>query len=157
MSAGLAHEIRNPLGGIRGAAQLLDRALPGDEHREYTEVIISEVDRLQALTSNMLVPGNQLQKKAINILEVLEHLARQDGETVPRLLRLLAPTWYVRVVSLSTEDTSAERVLAEAEATFPAADTPRMWEMVDIEHPAARHRNHMHVRFRCAEGDDECR
>jgi two-component system nitrogen regulation sensor histidine kinase GlnL len=55
LARGLAHEINNPLGGIRGAAQLLQRALDRPEWTEYTEVIISEVDRLQALTSNMLV------------------------------------------------------------------------------------------------------
>lgn len=76
LSRGLAHEINNPLGGIRGAAQLLQRALDRPEWTEYTEVIISEVDRLQALTSNMLVPGNPLQKKPVNILEVLEHIRR---------------------------------------------------------------------------------
>ncbi|HJU24671.1 MAG TPA: histidine kinase dimerization/phospho-acceptor domain-containing protein, partial [Casimicrobiaceae bacterium] len=42
----LAHEIKNPLGGIRGAAQLLERAFPDQEHREYTCVIIREADRL---------------------------------------------------------------------------------------------------------------
>lgn len=76
LARGLAHEINNPLGGIRGAAQLLQRALDRPEWTEYTEVIISEVDRLQALTSNMLVPGNHLQKSAVNILEVLEHIRR---------------------------------------------------------------------------------
>lgn len=76
LARGLAHEINNPLGGIRGAAQLLQRALDRPEWTEYTEVIISEVDRLQSLTSKMLVPGSQLHKKPVNILEVLEHIRR---------------------------------------------------------------------------------
>jgi two-component system nitrogen regulation sensor histidine kinase GlnL len=76
LARGLAHEINNPLGGIRGAAQLLQRALDRPEWTEYTEVIISEVDRLQSLTSNMLGPGNRMQRKAVNILEVLEHIRR---------------------------------------------------------------------------------
>ena len=76
LARGLAHEINNPLGGIRGAAQLLQRELDRPEWVEYTEVIISEVDRLQALTGNMLVPGNRLQKAPVNILEVLEHIRR---------------------------------------------------------------------------------
>ena len=76
LARGLAHEINNPLGGIRGAAQLLQRALDRPEWTEYTEVIISEVDRLQSLTSNMLVPGSRLKKEAVNILEVLEHIRR---------------------------------------------------------------------------------
>jgi len=45
----LAHEIKNPLGGLRGAAQLLDRELPQGGLREYTSVIINEADRLTAL------------------------------------------------------------------------------------------------------------
>ena len=76
LARGLAHEINNPLGGIRGAAQLLQRALDRPEWSEYTEVIISEVDRLQSLTTNMLGPGSRICKKPINILEVLEHIRR---------------------------------------------------------------------------------
>jgi len=52
----LAHEVRNPLGGIRGAAQLLERELPLGEQREYTRVIIGEADRLQALVDRLLAP-----------------------------------------------------------------------------------------------------
>ena len=52
----LAHEVRNPLGGIRGAAQLLERELPFGEQREYTRVIIAEADRLQALVDRLLAP-----------------------------------------------------------------------------------------------------
>ncbi|HRP86493.1 MAG TPA: rhomboid family intramembrane serine protease, partial [Gammaproteobacteria bacterium] len=52
----LAHEIRNPLGGLRGAAQLLERELPTPELREFTRIIISEADRLTALTEGLLGP-----------------------------------------------------------------------------------------------------
>jgi two-component system nitrogen regulation sensor histidine kinase GlnL len=52
----LAHEIKNPLGGIRGAAQLLESELPSREQREYTRVVISEADRLQALVDRLLEP-----------------------------------------------------------------------------------------------------
>ena len=52
----LAHEIKNPLGGIRGAAQLLESELPTREQREYTRVVISEADRLQALVDRLLEP-----------------------------------------------------------------------------------------------------
>ncbi len=76
LARGLAHEINNPLGGIRGAAQLLQRALDRPEWTEYTEVIISEVDRLQSLTSKMLVPGSKMQRAELNILEVLEHIRK---------------------------------------------------------------------------------
>lgn len=74
MLRGLAHEIKNPLGGLRGAAQLLARELPTDELKEYTGVIISEADRLQKLVNRILGP-NKLPKLApVNIHEVLEHV-----------------------------------------------------------------------------------
>jgi two-component system nitrogen regulation sensor histidine kinase GlnL len=73
---GMAHEIKNPLGGIRGAAQLLERELNEPKLRQYTEVIINEVDRLTALINNMLGPNTEIVKKSINILEVLEHIRR---------------------------------------------------------------------------------
>ena len=76
LARGLAHEINNPLGGIRGAAQLLQRALDQPQWTEYTEIIISEVDRLQSLTTNMLGASNQMRREAVNILEVLEHIRK---------------------------------------------------------------------------------
>jgi two-component system nitrogen regulation sensor histidine kinase GlnL len=71
---GLAHEIKNPLGGIRGAAQLMEREYPDDGHREYTTVIIREADRLQNLVNRMLGPNRLPQKAALNVHEVLEHV-----------------------------------------------------------------------------------
>ncbi|PSF05540.1 nitrogen regulation protein NR(II) [Marinobacter fuscus] len=71
---GLAHEIKNPLGGIRGAAQLLDRELASDEQREYTRVIIDEADRLRALVDRMLGPNKALTMASTNIHEVLERV-----------------------------------------------------------------------------------
>jgi two-component system, NtrC family, nitrogen regulation sensor histidine kinase GlnL len=71
---GLAHEIKNPLGGIRGAAQLLERDFPDTEHREYTRVIIREADRLQNLVNRMLGPNRVPAKKPLNVHEVLEHV-----------------------------------------------------------------------------------
>jgi two-component system nitrogen regulation sensor histidine kinase GlnL len=76
LARGLAHEINNPLGGIRGAAQLLQREFDHPEWSEYTEIIISEVDRLQLLTSKMLGPASKLERKPVNILEVLEHIRK---------------------------------------------------------------------------------
>ncbi|HEY5716956.1 MAG TPA: nitrogen regulation protein NR(II) [Motiliproteus sp.] len=71
---GLAHEIKNPLGGIRGAAQLLDRALPDDSLHDYTQVIIGEADRLQNLVDRMLGPRQLPQKRALNIHLILERI-----------------------------------------------------------------------------------
>ncbi len=76
LARGLAHEIKNPLGGIRGAAQLLERQSGNDELREYTDVIIHEVDRLHTLIDSMLHSGDAIEREAVNILEVLEHVCK---------------------------------------------------------------------------------
>jgi two-component system, NtrC family, nitrogen regulation sensor histidine kinase GlnL len=70
----LAHEIKNPLGGLRGAAQLLERELPSEHLKEYTNVIISEADRLSALVASMTGPNRPMQKTHLNIHEVCEHV-----------------------------------------------------------------------------------
>ena len=72
----LAHEIKNPLGGLRGAAQLLDRQLDSEDLKEYTSVIISEADRLASLVDTLLGPGGPPNKQAINVHELLEYVAR---------------------------------------------------------------------------------
>jgi two-component system nitrogen regulation sensor histidine kinase GlnL len=70
----LAHEIRNPLGGLRGSAQLLERELERPELHEYTQVIIKEADRLQALMDRLLTPHRPPQVALLNIHEVLERV-----------------------------------------------------------------------------------
>jgi two-component system nitrogen regulation sensor histidine kinase GlnL len=70
----LAHEIKNPLGGLRGAAQLLERELSDPTLREYTGVIISEADRLTALVDSMAGPVRAPQKTVINVHEICEHV-----------------------------------------------------------------------------------
>ena len=75
----LAHEIKNPLGGIRGAAQLLERQLSGDdltELTEYTDVVISETDRLAGLVDTLLGPGGPPNKQPLNVHELLEYVIR---------------------------------------------------------------------------------
>lgn len=71
---GLAHEIKNPLGGLRGAAQLLDLELQDPELKEYTQIIIAESDRLQDLMDKMLGPNKPAHKSPLNIHEVLERV-----------------------------------------------------------------------------------
>jgi two-component system nitrogen regulation sensor histidine kinase GlnL len=70
----LAHEIKNPLGGIRGAAQLLEQELEKPAQREYTQVIVQEADRLRALMEKLLTPQNATHYSALNIHEVLERV-----------------------------------------------------------------------------------
>ncbi len=82
----LAHEIKNPLGGIRGAAQLLERQLDDDELREYTDVVISETDRLVSLVDTLLGPGGPPNKAPVNVHELLEYVVRIiEAENKPTL------------------------------------------------------------------------
>lgn len=74
LARGMAHEIKNPLGGIRGAAQLLASEVQNDDLKEYTDVIIKEADRLKSLVNNMLGPNKALEKSSANILDILEHV-----------------------------------------------------------------------------------
>jgi len=70
----LAHEIKNPLGGIRGAAQLLEHELPRPGLREYTQVIIKESDMLQSLMDRLLTPHRLPRFAPVNIHEVRERV-----------------------------------------------------------------------------------
>ncbi len=72
----LAHEIKNPLGGIRGAAQLLGKQLQNEDLEEYTSVIISEADRLAGLVDTLLGPGGPPNKQQSNVHELLEYVVR---------------------------------------------------------------------------------
>ena len=82
LAKGLAHEIKNPLGGIRGAAQLLEIELNDEDLKEYTQIIIQESDRLKALMDKMLGPKKPSKKELLNIHEVLErvrHLVNSEA------------------------------------------------------------------------------
>jgi two-component system nitrogen regulation sensor histidine kinase GlnL len=84
----LAHEIKNPLGGVRGAAQLLESELTPDQ-REYTRVIIAEADRLQALVDRLLAPHRSPRVVAdVNIHEVLERVRMVMLAEFPRGLAI---------------------------------------------------------------------
>ena len=80
---GLAHEIKNPLGGLRGAAQLLDSELDSDELKEYTHIIISEADRLKGLVDRMLGSRQPAKNEAVNIHEVLERVRKLVKADIP--------------------------------------------------------------------------
>ena len=71
---GIAHEIKNPLGGLRGAAQLLERELGDNELQEYTRIIINEADRLRNLVDRMLVHDTRPQLTEVNLHELLEYV-----------------------------------------------------------------------------------
>ncbi len=94
----LAHEIKNPLGGIRGAAQLLEQELEKPALREYTQVIVQEADRLRSLMEKLLAPQNASHYSALNIHEVLERVRSvllaemPEGLTIQRDYDLSLPT-----------------------------------------------------------------
>ena len=82
----LAHEVKNPLGGLRGAAQLLNSELGDTALTDYTSIIISEADRLHALIDRLLGPNTQPQFTEVNIHETLEHVKQlvraETGESL---------------------------------------------------------------------------
>lgn len=80
----LAHEIKNPLGGLRGAAQLLEAELPDPALREYTRIIIDEADRLRLLMNQMIGPNQMPRRGRVNIHDVLEHVRGLIHAEFPR-------------------------------------------------------------------------
>ena len=84
----LAHEIKNPLGALRGAAQLLDRELDRPELHEYTQVIMAEADRLQLLMDRLLTPHRIPQYVQFNIHEALERVRSLILAEFPRTLKV---------------------------------------------------------------------
>ena len=109
----LAHEIKNPLGGIRGSAQLLERELRGLENetglKEYTQVIVNEADRLQALMDRLLTPHRLPQMARLNIHEVLE-----------RVRTLVLAEFPAGVTVLRDYDTSLPEFIADKEPLIQA-------------------------------------
>lgn len=79
---GFAHEIKNPLGGLRGAAQLLELELQNNDLKEYTQIIVEEADRMTALMNKMLGPNKIPNNITLNIHEALErvrHLVQAEA------------------------------------------------------------------------------
>ncbi len=85
----LAHEIKNPLGGIRGAAQLLEHELNNPALHEYTQVIVKETDRLQDLLKRLLSPHRPMQPAPVNIHEILERVRSLLTAEFPQTLSVV--------------------------------------------------------------------
>jgi two-component system nitrogen regulation sensor histidine kinase GlnL len=109
----LAHEIKNPLGGIRGSAQLLERELQGlpkeADLKEYTQVIVNEADRLQTLMDRLLTPHRLPQMARLNIHEVLE-----------RVRTLVLAEFPAGISVLRDYDTSLPEFIADKEPLIQA-------------------------------------
>jgi len=88
MARQLAHEIKNPLGGLRGAAQLLERELPSEELKEYTRVIIGEADRLRALVDSLLGPARPMRREPVNVHELIDHVYRLARAEAPSAITI---------------------------------------------------------------------
>ncbi|MCP1728154.1 two-component system nitrogen regulation sensor histidine kinase GlnL [Natronospira proteinivora] len=84
---GLAHEIRNPLGGMRGAVQLLARRLPDPALKVHTDVILAEADRIGSLVDRLLGPDH-LNRRPVNIHEPLEHVRHLVEAEAPQGIRI---------------------------------------------------------------------
>ena len=124
MSAILAHEVKNPLSGIRGAAQLLEASV-SDQDRELTILIRDEADRIRALVDRMEVFGEKpIERRAVNIHRVLEHVRRLAGTGFAQDLRIteiydpsLPPVWGNRdqliQVLLNLVKNAAESILSD--------------------------------------------
>lgn len=105
----LAHEIKNPLGGLRGAAQLLERELTDPQLIEYTQVIIREADRLQALVSRLLTPHR------------LPRYGRQSlNPVIERVVALMRAEWGRSHAITADFDPSLPEVECDAEQIMQA-------------------------------------
>ena len=123
----LAHEIKNPLGGIRGAAQLLDRELERPALHEYTQVIMKEADRLQLLMDRLLTPHRLPRPTQVNVHEVLERvrsviLAEFAGIAVRRDYDTSLPTIEGDREQLIQAALNIARNAAQALAAHPRSD-----------------------------------
>ncbi len=85
---GLAHEIKNPLGGLRGAAQLLERELSDKGLKDYTRVIIHEADRLRNLVDRLIGPNRPLSTAPTNIHQVFERVRSLILAEIPAGIRI---------------------------------------------------------------------
>ena len=103
----LAHEVKNPLGGIRGAAQLLQLELATEQH-EYTEVIVSEVDRLHNLVDRLLGPNKAPSFAQVNIHQILERVIALESAAVGTAGHTNAAIEFVREYDPSVPDLEAD-------------------------------------------------
>jgi two-component system, NtrC family, nitrogen regulation sensor histidine kinase GlnL len=134
---GLAHEIKNPLGGIRGAAQLLARELPEQSLKDYTDVIIEEADRLRNLVDRMLGPYRPPHLQPINIHEITE-----------RVLNLIQAETQGTLTLLRDYDPSVPDIMADREQLIQAVLNIVRNAMQAIQHGVGLERGEITLRTR---------
>lgn len=132
LAAGMAHEIKNPLGGLRGAAQLLQEEIKGEKYREYTGVIIKETDRINSIVENLLNLSNPrpLKLKSVNIHKILEDILLLEKKPLrarkiqvirdfdPSLPSLLIDEEQITQVFLNIVKNALEAMKKEGELTL---------------------------------------
>lgn len=147
----LAHEIKNPLGGIRGAAQLLEHELNNPGLREYTQVIVKEADRLQELMRRLLSPHRPMQPGPVNIHEILERVrslitaefpqsltVRRDYDT--SLPELIADREQLIQTVLNVVRNAAQAIQGQAEGHAPGVIVLRTRAARQVTLVKRRHR-----------------
>lgn len=126
---GLAHEIKNPLGGIRGAAQLLEKELPNPEHKEFTEMIISQSDRLRGLVDKLLGPNSLPQKSEFNIHKIIDKVGVLVSADVSFSIQI------ERDYDPSIPDIFADSDMLEQAILNITRNASQALQSTDIEHP----------------------
>jgi two-component system nitrogen regulation sensor histidine kinase GlnL len=148
---GVAHEIKNPLGGIRGAAQLLAKAPPGADLGDYTRIIIEETDRLRNLADRMLGPRKLPELQQVNIHECLERvrslvLVEAEGRVQirrdydPSLPEIKADPDQLIQALLNIAGNALQALLENPEQTEPPCITLRTRHLSQFTIGATRHR-----------------
>ena len=134
---GMAHEIKNPLGSIRGAAQLLRKELATSEQIDYTDLIIGEVDRLKTLVDRMLGPNHTPCFEAVNIHEVIEKVLRivsSDGHEKWNLIRDYDPSMPEVLGDFDQLTQAMLNIIQNAHEAMQNEPSPQLVIRTGIEH-----------------------
>lgn len=153
---GMAHEIKNPLGGIRGSAQLLERMLDNPELKEFTDIIIDEVDRLRNLVDKMLGPNKLPERAETNIHEVLERvrsliLAESESNVKirrdydPSIPEFAADKEQMIQVVLNITRNAMQALMSERQTNFPPEITLQTRTIRQFTIGHTKHRLVLHV------------
>lgn len=134
---GMAHEIKNPLGSIRGAAQLLRKDLKTNDQIDYTDLIIGEVDRLKTLVDRMLGPNHSPCFDVVNIHEVIEKVLRivsSEDQTSWEIERDYDPSMPGVLGDFDQLTQAVLNIIQNAKDATQEEATPRLVIRTGIEH-----------------------